>query len=308
MQEAAATVRVPYSIMKTAMNILLGIVLIVVALSFILVYANTHPPKYPLHVPPSAYRADYEDVSFTCADGIALKGWLVKPAWHVQKPSAIIICHGVGANRSDFTGLAASLSQRGDFVLLFDFRAHGESGGRRTSLGYHEQKDIEAAIAFLKTRRDAIDPRRIGIYGFSMGGSAAILAAAKTGAIAAVVADSAFTSLRDQARDAITGFYHLPSFPFLHLTVLGYELYFQTRIDAISPISVIAAIAPRPVLIIAGEGDKLIPADNGRKLFAAAGEPKELWIIPGADHGGTLAAAGNEYEKRVGEFFDRNLK
>jgi fermentation-respiration switch protein FrsA (DUF1100 family) len=43
-------------------------------------------------------------------------------------------------------------------------------------------------------------------------------------------------------------------------------------------------------------------------LYAAAGDPKELWVIPGADHGGTLAAAGSEYEKRVGEFFDRNLR
>jgi fermentation-respiration switch protein FrsA (DUF1100 family) len=293
--------------MKTAMNILIGIALIVVGLSFILVYANTHPPKYPLHIPPSEFKADYEEVSFTSADSIVLKGWLVKPSHPGTKSPAIIICHGVGANRSDFTELAVSLSHRGYFVLLFDFRAHGESGGRRTSLGYHEQKDVLAALNFLRTWIE-VEPGRIGIYGFSMGGSTAILVAAKTGAFSAIVADSAFTSLRDQAKDAITGFYHLPSFPFLQLAVLGYELYFQTRVDAISPVSVIATIAPKPFLIIAGEGDKLIPADNGRKLFSAAGEPKELWIIPGADHGGTLAAAGNEYEKRVGEFFDKNLK
>jgi dipeptidyl aminopeptidase/acylaminoacyl peptidase len=293
--------------MKTAMNILIGIILLIVAISFILVYANTHPPKYPLHIQPSEYKADYEDVSFTSADGIVLKGWLVKPSYPGTKSPAIIICHGVGANRSDFTELAASLAHRGYFVLLFDFRAHGESGGRRTSLGYHEQKDVVAALDFLRTRHE-IDPGRIGIYGFSLGGSTTVLAAARTGAFKAVVADSAFTSLRDQAREAITGFYHLPSFPFLQLAVVGYELYFQTNIDSISPVSVIAAIAPNPVLIIAGEGDKLIPADNGRKLFSAAGKPKELWIIPGADHGGTLAAAGSEYEKRVGEFFDTHLK
>ena len=70
---------------------------------------------------------------------------------------------------------------------------------------------------------------------------------------------------------------------------------------------VIRRISPAPVLIIAGEGDRLIPADNGRRLFAAVGEPKELWLIPGADHGGTLAAAGAEYEQRLGEFFDRYL-
>jgi fermentation-respiration switch protein FrsA (DUF1100 family) len=159
----------------------------------------------------------------------------------------------------------------------------------------------------LKTRPE-IDARRIGIYGFSLGGSAAILAAARSHAFAAVVADSAFTSLRDQARTAITGFYHLPSFPFLPLAVLGYELFFSARIDGIAPINSIADISPTPVLIIAGDGDRLIPADNGRKLYAAAREPKRLWIIPDAEHGATLAAAGSRYEARVGEFFDRHLK
>ena len=141
-----------------------------------------------------------------------------------------------------------------------------------------------------------------------MGGAAAILTAARHDGFSAIVADSAFSSLRDQARDAITGFYHLPSFPFLHLSVLGYELYFQTRVKNVSPVSVIGRIAPVPILIIAGEGDSLIPAENGRRLFAAAGEPKELWLIPGADHGGTLGAAGKAYEKKVGEFFDRHLR
>lgn len=293
--------------MKTAMNFILGIILILVAFSFILVYANTHPPKYSLHLPPSEFKADYEDVLFTSSDNISLKGWLVKPAHPSKKSSAIIICHGVGANRSDFTELAASLSRRGHYVLQFDFRAHGESSGSRTSLGYHEQKDIIAALLFLKARPE-IDPKRIGIYGFSLGGSAAVLAAAQTKAFSAVVADSAFTSLRDQARDAITGFYHLPSFPFLQLSVLGYELYFQTRVGSVAPISVIATLAPTPVLIIAGEGDTLIPSDNGRELYAAAGKPKELWIILGADHGGTIVAAGGEYEERVGGYFDRNLR
>ncbi len=293
--------------MKIVMNILIGIILLVVALSFILVYANTHPPKYPLHIPPSEYRMEYEAVSFTSEDSVALKGWLVKPAHPASQSPAIILCHGVGANKSDFTELAAFLAKRGYFVLQFDFRAHGESSGRRTSLGYHEQKDVLAALGFLKTRAE-IDPKRIGVYGFSMGGAAAVLAAARSNGFQALVADSAFTSLKDQARTAITGFYHLPSFPFLHLTILGYELSFRTRVDAIAPVEAIAALAPTPVLIIAGEGDDLIPADNGRKLYAAANEPKELWIIYGAEHGGTLAAAGDEYEKRVGEFFDRYLK
>jgi dipeptidyl aminopeptidase/acylaminoacyl peptidase len=292
--------------MKTAVNILLAIILFIIAISFVLVYANTHPPRYPLHIPPSEYGADFEALSFVSGDGVDLKGWLVKPPRREPRMPAVIICHGVGANKSDFTDLAVSLSRRGYLVLTFDFRAHGESGGRRTSLGYHEQKDAKAALDYLLSRSD-VAPDRIGIFGFSLGGAVAILAAAETKRFAAVAADSAFTSLRDQAREAITGFYHLPAFPFLHFAVFGYELYFQTKVDRISPISAVDKIAPAPLLIIAGEGDRLIPADNGRKLYQAAREPKELWIISGAEHGGTIAAAGGEYGKRVGEFFDRNL-
>src|SRR5512144_1562260 len=292
--------------MKTAMTILIGAILLVVLLSFLLVYANTHPQKYSLYVPPSIYAADYEDVVFTSEDGVRLSGWLVKPPLPYPPSPAIIICHGVGANKSDFTEFAIALSRRGYEVLLFDFRAHGGSGGSRTSLGYREQKDVLAALGDLKTRQE-IDPPRIGIYGSSRGGSTAILAAAKARGFRAVVADSAFTSLKDMARTAITGVYHLPVFPFLPLTVLGYELYFQTSIDAVSPVTAIAGISPAPVLIIAGEGDELIPVDNGRRVYAAAKEPKELWIVPGAGHGGTIAAAESEYEKRVGEFFDKSL-
>ncbi|NTW58150.1 MAG: alpha/beta fold hydrolase [Nitrospirae bacterium] len=213
----------------------------------------------------------------------------------------------VWANRSDFTELAAQLARRGYAVLAFDFRAHGESGGSRSSLGYHEQKDVAAALAYLASQ-PRIDRNLIGIFGFSLGGSTAILAAARTGMFAAVAADSAFTSLREQAREAVTGFYHLPSFPFVNLAVLGYEIYFQTSARDIAPEAVIGRLAPAPVFIIAGDGDEMIPAENGRRLFRAAKEPKELWIIPVAGHGGTIAAAGDEYGRRLGEFFDSHLR
>ncbi len=289
------------------MYLIAGIALLVVILPLILVYANSHPPRYPLNLPPSIYQAAYESVSFSSDDGIGLKGWLVKPPRPGNPSPAVIICHGIGANKSDFTELAVALSKRGYYVLLFDFRAHGDSSGSRSSLGYLEQKDVLAALSFL-ARRPEIDRQRVGIYGFSMGGATAILTAAKNKGFSAVVVDSAFASLRDMAGTVITGHYHLPSFPFQHLLVLGYDLYFQTSIDTIAPEREVPKLAPVPILIIAGAADHLIPAGNGRRLFSAAHEPKELWIIPGADHGATFAAAGSEYERRVGEFFDKYLQ
>lgn len=293
--------------MKAALNILLGIALLTIALSFLLVFANTHPPRYPLHIPPSHYQARYEEVSFVTEDGITLKGWVIPTEPVGAKAPGIILCHGLGANRSDFTDLAVSLARRGYVVLTFDFRAHGESGGWSSSLGLREQKDVAAALACLRSRAD-VDAQRIGIYGFSLGGATAVLAADRNGGFRAVVADSAFTSLKDQARTALTGFYHLPAFPFLPLTTLGYRLFFFASVDEVDPERAIANLSPVPVLVIAGEGDDLIPVENGTRLHAAAREPKELWIVPNAAHGGTLAAAGAEYDRRVGAFFDRHLK
>lgn len=291
---------------KAGMGILLFIILLTCAVSFVLVYVNTHPPRYPLHIPPSEFGAEYEDVYFDTEDGIRLSGWLVKPAGQHFKNPSVIICHGLGANKSDFTQLAAYLAGRGYIVLLFDFRAHGGSKGFRSSLGYHEQKDVAAAYKFLVSRKD-VDAERIGIYGFSMGGAVAILQAAETGLFKAVIADSAFTSLEDQARDAIVKFYKLPAFPFLHLAILGYELYFQTSVEKVSAIDAIGRLSPAPVLLIAGEEDRIISSDSTRRLFGAAGHPKELWIIPDAGHGGTMAA-GIAYYERVAAFFDRYIK
>ncbi len=118
--------------MKIVMNILIGLALVIVILPFVLVYVNTHPPRYPLSIPPSTYQADYETVSFSSDDGIVLKGWLVKPSQSGPSSPAIIICHGVGANKSDFTEIAAFLARRG--VRCSSFRFPGARRKRRKTV------------------------------------------------------------------------------------------------------------------------------------------------------------------------------
>jgi dipeptidyl aminopeptidase/acylaminoacyl peptidase len=217
-----------------------------------------------------------------------------------------VICHGLGANRADFIGLAADLVKAGFHVLLFDFRAHGDSEGFRTSFGYLEQRDLEGALRFLKARPE-VDPERIGAYGFSMGGSVAILAAARDATIRAVVSDSAFTSLGDQMDRVVTTFYHLPRIPFYFLAHWIYDLYFWACLEDVSPIGVIAKISPRPVHLIAGQSDDRMTAMDAHRFFEAASQPKELWIVPAAGHGETLIMAGQTYPERVVNFFKRTL-
>ncbi|HEX6740107.1 MAG TPA: alpha/beta fold hydrolase, partial [Vicinamibacteria bacterium] len=140
-----------------------------------------------------------EEVTFRTDDGLTLRGWYLPS----QAPrDAIVICHGFAMNRHELLDLARALRERGHAVLLFDFRAHGASEGARSTIGYREADDIRAAVAHLCDRPE-LAGRRIGAAGISMGAAAALLAAAREPAIAAVVADSSFATLRGIAADGL---------------------------------------------------------------------------------------------------------
>ncbi|MBI5748674.1 MAG: alpha/beta fold hydrolase [Nitrospinae bacterium] len=292
---------------------------IILALSFLIVYLNSHPPRYPLNIPPSSYGLKFESVEFTTPDKVLLKGWFVKgvpvaapfrvrelPQTESLRLPVIIICHGLGANKSDFTELSSYLSKAGYHVLLFDFRGHGESKGNSSSLGFFEQMDLKSAIDYVKSRAD-VDIDKVGVYGFSLGAAVAILTASEDKDIKAVVSDSSFTSLKVQGERLLKSSF-LPKFPFLYTAIRIYEIMFKTDIEKIAPVHFIEKISPTPIFIIGGEGDTQMPATDAEELFKNAREPKSLWIVKGASHGGTVISAGREYEKRLIEFFDKYLK
>jgi dipeptidyl aminopeptidase/acylaminoacyl peptidase len=291
-------------------KLILALGLLAVFFTGLLLILNSHPPRYPIENPPSRYGLNFSEVSFASPDGVQLKGWFLTGGagqkGEAPRRPAVVICHGLGASKADFTGLAFNLVQAGFHVLLFDFRAHGESEGFRTSFGYLEQRDLEGAIRFLKQRPD-VYPERIGVYGFSMGGAVAILTAAKNKDIKAVVSDSAFTSLEDQIVRIVTSFYHLPRVPFYSLVHGIYDLYFWTCLKAVSPIDAVIKLSPRPILLIAGQSDDRMTAIDAHRLYEAAVQPKDLWVVPDAGHGETLATAGQTYPERVVDFFKRAL-
>lgn len=291
--------------MHLAFKLVLYAVLVVISLDAFILYMNSHPPRYPVYIHPSKFGLKYEDISFTSTDSVRLKGWFIKGGKEGKLPT-VIVCHGLGANRSDFTELAAGLSRGGYNILLFDFRGHGESDKKASSFGYLEQNDLLGALRYVKTRND-VDGEKIAVYGFSMGGAVAILVASKTEEIKAIITDSSYTSLKEQGKRLFEGSL-LPSFLFLRPLVWMYEIFFHIDADDISPVSRIGEISPRGVMIIGGGADEQMPSSDAMQLFAAAKEPKELWLIPGAVHGGAVYMSGDEYLKRVLKFLNRHLK
>jgi dipeptidyl aminopeptidase/acylaminoacyl peptidase len=294
----------------TLVKLILALAFLSVVFTGLLLILNSHPPRYAVGDSPLSYGIRFEDISFLSLGGVRLAGWFLHGGTGGQGEErcrpAILICHGLGASKADFAGLASHLIGAGFHVLLFDFRAHGNSDGFRTSFGHLEQADLQGALRFLKAKAE-VDPERIGVYGFSMGASVAILTAAKDTSIRAVVSDSAFTSLEDQINRVVTALYHLPRIPFYYLSHWIYDLYFWTCLEKVSPINAIAKLSPRPVLLIAGQNDDRMTTKDVQNLFEAASQPKELWVISDAGHGATLAMAGQTYPERVVSFFKRVL-
>jgi fermentation-respiration switch protein FrsA (DUF1100 family) len=204
------------------------------------------------------------------------------------------------------TGRARALMDAGFSVLAFDFRNWGESARRgRVTFGHREVADVLAAVALVA--RCAGPRHRIGVAGLSMGAAAAIFAAAQTRRIDAVVADSSYARLDGAAerlarrvggRAGATAWRGVKRFA---------ERFIGAPLASIAPVEAIAAISPRPVLIIHGGRDRLTDVEDALALHEACGEPKALWIVEGAGHAMTRRIGIEAYDRRVAAFFQAHL-
>ena len=277
----------------------LAAVAVVLGLAWRQADAFLHPARHLPAETPADQGLEYRDVEFASADDITLRGWYLPS----QNGAAIITGHGIGGSR--LLEPAEILSRHGYGVLTFDWRAHGESDGELCTFGYYEVRDVEGALAWLQEQA-GVDPERIGILGESMGAVTAIRAAAVLPGIKAVIADSAYPDLEEGIRNFWRGT-GLPAFPFVPLQIALGEWVTGLELDAMQPLEDVAAISPRPILILAGGQDPITGPDAGQRYYGAAGEPKGLWFEPDLGHVSFRRAAPAEYEQRVVGFFDAAL-
>jgi len=252
---------------------------------------------------PSEYGLAYEEVSFTTEDSIPLRGWLI-PASNPER--AVIFCHGHGGSMDPDLKYAPWFHQRRFAVLMFDFRGHGRSGGNRVSMGYFERRDLLAAEAFLAERGYS----RIGVLGFSMGGAVAISTAPVAKHIRAVAADGSFAWLRHAiaagAREMGAPKALARAIGWTAVRIAGWRL--GVNLEEADPARWVGRIAPRALILIHGANDPYTSTEEVRALFAAAGEPKEIWVVRGANHRDVDEVEPEAYKDKVMTFFARWLE
>ncbi|HEX5392315.1 MAG TPA: alpha/beta hydrolase [Rhodocyclaceae bacterium] len=251
---------------------------------------------------PADFGLHYKDVTVTSSDGFNLVGWYIPGT----NGALILAQHGYKASRGEMLTRAAMLHHHGYGVLITSVRAHDGSDGERISFGHEEMKDLDAWYHYA-THLPEVDIHRIGIVGASMGGSLVIQYAAQNPGIHAVIADSAFASLDDVVSTAVTFYTGLPRFPFAPAIERWAEWEGGFSAGEINARRWVHAISPRPIMILQGGTDQVIPTDSGQKLYQAAGSPKELWYEPTLGHTEIHKKEPKEYERRMAHFFDQYL-
>lgn len=221
-------------------------------------------------------------------DGLNIVGQLYLPTGNMPYPT-VCVCHGIPARIPDpsdrgYPLLAEQICQHGFAVLIFNFRGTGASGGNLDMLGW--TRDLRAVVDYLYVLPE-VDRSRFYLLGFSGGAAVSVYVAAQDRRVSSVVAcacpaEFTFFTKTDEPQSLIDNFRSIGAirdddFPYSTQEWLsGFKL--------VSPIDYVAGISPRPLLLVHGSQDETVEVSQAHKLYAQAGEPKQLVIVDGAGH------------------------
>ena len=212
---------------------------------------------------PQKYSLDYQDVWIDVGKD-KIHGWWIASAR--KNAPTLLYFHGNGSNNGDLVEIAAIFHGLGVSVLLIDYRGYGQSSPvfpNETRV----YQDAEAAWQYL-TNELEIEPQNIFVYGHSLGGAIAIELASRHSDMAGTIVEGTFTSMRDMAQ-------------FLSwLRIFPLDWLVTQHFDSINKIKSLQT----PLLILHGSEDDIVPVAMAKELFAAAPQPKQLVIIPQANH------------------------
>lgn len=250
---------------------------------------------------PKEIGLNFDDVRFPSKDGIILKAWFIPSQQESER--AIILVHGHGGDRRGGLRYSKALFQANFHQLLLELRGV-DWENRFVSMGYHEKKDIKAAVDYLIKSKGII---KIGVFGFSMGASTSILAMEEDERIKAGIFSSGYSHALDQLAESSKRMFGIPRFPLLPISVWLLNFRGNMKLEDVVPEKSIENISPRPVYIFHCDKDNFVYYSHAKRLFSSAKEPKQLYTANCNVHERIWNVNSQKAEKIAIEFFQKYL-
>ncbi len=289
-------------VLKSVLWIVLAVLATLLIVSGILVYSVTTATNRREPVSPQTYLTSrHVDLNFTDPSGREHEGWML---WGLPNAPVILLAHGYESNRAGPLALGVRLQQSHYNVYLFNFHPISE-GLRFSSLGTDEKEIFLEAVNVVLQQED-INPNRLGVWGESLGGYAALAAAQELDSVRALVVDSGYptpTHLLELQVKKIMGDMsrYFWFFTELEFSLLNYQKE-ETDIR-----ENLMSLEGRAKFFIVGENDPGLAAAT-QEIFEAAPEPKELLTLEISHSSSQLVGrAEQQYEDQVVKFFQENL-
>ncbi len=246
-------------------------------------------PTRAIETTPDNFQLKYQDVVLPISTKTgaveSVHGWWIPTSDTPLNKGVVLYLHGNGLNVGANVEHANRFHRLGLSVFLIDYRGYGKSQGEFPTES-QVYKDAEFAWDYLVKQR-GINPKQIYIYGHSLGGAVAIDLAVRHPEAAGLIVEGSFTSARAMV-DFQSGVYRM--FPI--------DLLLTQRFDSLAKVDRLQM----PLLFIHGTADTVVPVEMSKKLFDAAPEPKQLYIVPDAGHNNLAEFAGNQYLERISQF------
>ncbi len=290
-------------------SVILLVVIVMVLIARAAAKKLVHPPRVREGWNPGDLGLEYEDFTVRTTDGLGLKGWFIPG----KRGETVIVLHGYTASKYNteyIKPVVEILAKHGYNVVVYDHRAHGDSEGDITTLGYKEVDDLSRVIDWLIEEKRISG--KIGLIGYSMGGAITLKALAVEDRIAAGVADSPYVDIVVSGRQwikrmkGILRTILLMDYP---LIIRFARKYAGVDLKELNMFNYAEKIR-KPLLIIAGKNDDLVPLGQINELakkIKAVNENTEIWITD-SRHVSAVRDYPEEYEEKVIGFFERWLK
>ncbi|MFN8586987.1 MAG: alpha/beta fold hydrolase [Candidatus Eisenbacteria bacterium] len=237
-------------------------------------------------------------VRIAVAEGDSLDAWVLPGT----RPGVIVAFHGYARNHARVWRYAQFLRQDGWTIVAPDFRSSRAKDRKPTTLGAYEVEDADAVLRWVASQpRLASQP--LGLFGESLGASAALVVAARDDDVRVVVADCPFANGRLAIEDGCVCEGHVPVVPFAALTRAIGRVVTGHDPAALDVEAAVRAYGDRPLFLVQAGVEDRFRIPQTRLLENAAGANTEGWRVMDAGHNQAWVKHRTEYERRVRSFF-----